>query len=315
MKLKPEESSSNRRFVWLGLVVFLLFLGSFLARGYLASYKNEAISKEADSVEYRRIVALAPSLVELIYLLGIEDRLVGISRFCNYPEEAKETPVVGGYLDLNFEKVLVLKPDCVLLLKEQKPVAEKLQSLGIDSILVDHGSIDGVIKSLSICGEAFNNTSKATTITSHMRDGISKIQNSVPNNSPRVLVCIGRDTASPFITKITAAGNKGVHQEYISIAGGENAYQGSVAFPTLSREKIIKQNPDIIIDLISDETWKNVGEKKLLQQWNQYQELNAVRNKQVILLHGDKHFIPGPRFVETLEIFSQTIQQYELPEE
>ena len=91
------------------------------------------------------------------------------------------------------------------------------------------------------------------------------------------------------------------------MAGGTNAYQGSIAYPSISREKLLQLNPDIIIELISEDAWKDLGRTKLLQQWSVYSELQAVQNQRIIFLHENKHVIPGPRFVDTLEAFSRAI--------
>ena len=91
------------------------------------------------------------------------------------------------------------------------------------------------------------------------------------------------------------------------MAGGVNAYQGQISYPAISREKLLQLNPDIIIELLTEENWKATDQAKLLQQWSNYPELKAVRDKKIIFLHENKHMIPGPRFVDTLEAFASAI--------
>lgn len=310
MKTQPSASQRSLRFLWLGVVVFLLFAGSYITRSYFSPSEKENLSATSDRVEYQRIVGLAPSIVEVIYELGIDDRLVGISRFCKHPPEATEKPVVGGFLDLNFEALVRLEPDCVILLEEQQSVADKLHELGIHSIILDHASTAGIIDSISILGDTFGSKKTAELILQDTKNRIQKIKSNQPTEKPTVLVCFGRDTNESQPSRITAAGNKGVHQEYITMAGGVNAYQGAVAYPVLSREKLIHLNPNIIIELVSEDDWKEKGKEKLTQQWQAYGEINAVKTQHIIFLHENKHMIPGPRFVDTLEAFSQPIQSY-----
>ena len=310
MKTQPPASQRSSRFLWLGVVIFCLFAGSYIARSYFSPAPKSTSPSPAEDRQYQRIVALAPSIVEIVYELGIDDRLVGVSRFCKHPAEVIEKPVVGGFLDLHFEALLRLAPDCVILLEEQQSVAQKLTELGIDSITLDHASTEGIIDSIAILGECFSSKQRAQSIRNQIETRINKVKAAQPNKKPTVLVCIGRDTSAQTPSSITAAGNKGVHQEYITMAGGTNAYQGAIAYPVLSREKLIHLDADIIIDLISEETWQAQGEATLLQQWQNYGELSAVKSQSILFLRENKHMIPGPRFVDTLETFSQFIKSY-----
>jgi len=295
----------------LGLLGLMLciFLSSYFLRQWLAS---EADNKQVSSdtqLKYHRIIGLSPSIVEVIYQLGKEDRLVGVSRFCNYPPKAKEKTVVGGHIDLDYEALLALKPDCVILLEEQRTLAKKLETMGIHTIILNHHSTQGVIESISLLGNAFQKQTHAEDIVFKIQTRLNTLTQQVRDTKkkPSILVCIERDTNSPFPDRVIAAGNKGVHQEYIDMAGGVNAYQGPVAYPLLSREKLIHLNPDIIIDLIREDVWKDKGQDALMKQWHAYSELKAVQSDSIIFLHEHKHMIPGPRFVDTLEIFAQAV--------
>lgn len=257
----------------------------------------------------QRIIALSPSIVEIVYLLCLDDRLVGVSRYSRFPPEAAEKPVVGGYLDLDFEHVIRLRPDCVLLLKEQDQLAERLHKLGIRTIAADHTSTTGIIDSIRAIGTAFQRGKEAESIITTIRGKTAALTRKPPaGEKPRVLVCIDRDTSAPRPERIIAAGNAGVHQEYISMAGGRNVYRGKIAYPVISREKLIQLNPDIIIELIPGKTWRRTGREKLLAQWSAFPELRAVRTGKIHFLHEDQHMIPGPRFPGTLRIFTEAIQ-------
>ena len=310
--MKPSTTSKfpSSRAIILVVAVALIFAGSyFVQRTFDPPPKDQPQS-------YQRIVALSPSAVEIIYQLDLNNTLVGVSRFCRYPEDASTKPVVGGYLDLDFEALLRLEPDCVILLNEQHLLVERLDQLGIKTISLDHASTNGIIDSIDALGNTLGKQSEASVITQDILNRIEKVtaQSQSISTKPRVLVCINRDTTSAQPDRIIAAGDAGVHQEYITMAGGINAYQGSIAYPSISREKLIEMNPDIIIDLIPEDTWKSIGKAKLLQQWSHYHELRAVSRQQIYFVHENKHMIPGPRFADTLEVFAQAIQASLSPE-
>ncbi|BDS08081.1 hypothetical protein NT6N_31210 [Oceaniferula spumae] len=294
------------RFLLILVGVIALFAASYFVRQLAQPRADNATTTNS----FHRIIALSPSAVEIIYQLGIEEDLVGVSRFCKHPPEASEKPVVGGYLDLDFEAVLRLKPDCVILLNEQHQIAERLEQLGIKTISVDHASTRGITDSITAFGAAFDRKEKAQALISNINSRVEKVTQRAKNlpTRPRVLVCIDRDTNSSQPDRVIAAGNAGVHQEYITLAGGVNAYQGSVAYPVVSREKLIELDPDIIIDLIQPDVWNKLGEAKLFSQWAAYSELKAVQNQRIIFVHENKHIIPGPRFTDTLDIFASAIQ-------
>ncbi|MGJ8678535.1 MAG: ABC transporter substrate-binding protein [Akkermansiaceae bacterium] len=310
MKLKPSAKQTIVCFVTLAAIASLFLLVSYLGEHVLSPAEaNESTAKQPEK-NYQRIVALAPSIVEVVYQLELDDELVGVSRFSKHPAEALKKPVVGGYIDLNFEAVVRLKPDCVILLEEQQAIAERLHQLGIDTLSVDHASTDGIIQSIHTIAENFAQVELAKSITRDMELRINQVKRKQTTPRPSVLIIIGRDTSLNAPSQVTIAGNKGVHQEYITIAGASNAYQGAIAYPVLSREKLIHLNPDIIIELTMKETWEKLGEETLRQQWQNFEELQAVKNDHIFFLHEDKHMIPGPRFVDTLEAISQIIHPH-----
>jgi len=289
-------------------VIIGVFLGSHIIRHQIRQ-SGETSNLAKPSTAYQRIVALSPSIVEIIYLLGLEEQLMGVARYSNYPAEAKNKPSVGGYIDLNYEKLLKLQPDCIILLKEQASLAKKLAQLGIHTIIVNHDHTRGIIESIKIIGNELGSPGKATQIVTDINttvdQQISEHQN-MPDQ-PRVLISISRDTTADHPAQVIIAGSAGFHRELVEMIGARNAYQGSVAFPMLSREKLIELNPDVIIDLVNTETWNKLGKQRLLSQWHSYQELKAVSNQRVIIIHGDQHLIPGPRFPQTLEHFARAI--------
>ena len=309
MNSQPVKSAYWLRIPIMVLVIIATFTGSHFLSLWISSNKDTKPTALTTHQNYQRIIALSPSSVEIVYQLGLDNRLVGVSRFCKFPADAANKPVVGGYLDLDFEAVLKLQPDCVILLKEQQAIADRLSDLNIKTIAIDHASTDGIASSIQTIGDTFGKTVQAEHIINNIQERIHAItlRNKQANTKPRVLVCISRDTAASYPDRIIAAGSAGVHQEYIYIAGGINAYQDNIAYPAISREKLLQLDPDIIIELINDDTWAKTGRQKLLQQWAAYSELKAVQNQRIIFLHENKHLIPGPRYVDTLEAFSQAI--------
>jgi iron complex transport system substrate-binding protein len=288
---------------WLVVVlVVVFFLGSYFARLWLAGGAESPMVSSEHLTSPQRIVGLAPSTVEVLYELGLGDQVVGVSRYCTYPPEALGKPKIAGFLDVDFEALVSLKPDCVVMVDSQHSLVDKINQLGIRTISAEHASVDGIINSFKkvgkACGKEKESIAKAKQMQAHIDATRKKLAD---QPKPRVLVCIERDPDSPRPDRVIAAGSGGFHRELINIAGGVNAYQGRIAYPVLSREKLLNLNPDVIIDLVRDEVFKKYKEEPLLQQWYAFGELNAVKNKRVVIIAGNQHLIPGPRFLDTLD--------------
>lgn len=313
MSPSPTKTKINSGAIVLSVMVVLLFVGSYLGRlsiGGGEGRAREAPPKDLNvkAAEPQRIVGLAPSTVEVLYELGLGDRVVGVSRYCTYPPEALEKPKIGGFVDVDFEMLVSLQPDCVVMVDSQHSLLEKMHQLGMRTVSAEHASVDGIIQSFKkigkACGKEQEAIEKANRMQAHVDATRQRLDGGV---RPRVLVCIERDPDSPRPDRVIAAGSGGFHRELIDIAGGVNAYQGKIAYPVLSREKLLHLNPDVIIDLVRDETFQKYKEEKLLKQWYAFGELNAVKNNRVVIIAGNQHLIPGPRFLKTLDAMAEAI--------
>ncbi|MFD2158276.1 ABC transporter substrate-binding protein [Rubritalea tangerina] len=277
--------------VILGLLALSLFVVSYHLR-----QQRSVSGGGADAT----IVCMAPSSGEVVFALGLGDQVVGVSSFAKYPKEALAKPKVGGYLDVDLEAIVRLKPQVVVLLKEQADLAEQIEGLGMGTLLVDHMSVEGILDSITKVGERFDRVDEAGSMRKELEAAVRSAR-ALGSSGKRVLMSIGREHGSGKIKGVVAAGAGGYHQELLDIAGFTNAYEGEENFPQLSREHLVRMNPDIIIDMVNQEDADRIGVEKLLSEWQSNDTLDAVRNGRVYLLVGDKHFVPGPRFIDTLE--------------
>ncbi len=129
---------------------------------------------------------MAPSLTETIYALGLGDRLVGATRYCLYPPEARAIPKVGGFLDPNFEAIIALKPDLVILLTEHERTLPGFQKLGLETHVVCHKNMAGIIDSLrSIAASAAWTTEAGTWLIISNRAWIESVKKPSGPNGPK----------------------------------------------------------------------------------------------------------------------------------
>jgi iron complex transport system substrate-binding protein len=251
---------------------------------------------------YRRIVSLSPSITECLFALGLGERVVGVTDFCEYPPEAQSRSKVGGYYDLNYEAIVALRPDLVVCLPEHAEYVRDLGRLGLLHLTVDHRQAATILESLKTIGRTCGASERAEALVRELRRRIETVQRrAIDERRPRVLVCVGRNLGSPTIDEVYIAGRRSFYDGLITLAGGVNVYDGPLAFPRLTGEGLLRLQPEIIIDTVTDPSEDDRPEAEVLQQWNSLADLPAVQQKRVFLFQEDFAVIPGPRFVQILE--------------
>lgn len=256
--------------------------------------------KPTSNVMPERIVSLAPNITETIYALGLEDKLVGVTSYCTYPEAARALRKVGGFGQINYEAIVSLKADLVILHKEYDADKTRLEGLGIPYLETGSYFIADILETIRSIGEACGAQDRAEKRIAQLNRRMTELE-TTSTHRPRVLIIFGSDGTGP----IQAFGPACIHNELLEIAGGKNVIEGSLPFSVLSKEAVIRLNPDIIIVLAPElessdgysGPWKNLG------------SVTAVQHNRVHVLTGDYTCIPGPRFIQTLEDFSEIIRQ------
>ncbi|MBN1351615.1 ABC transporter substrate-binding protein [candidate division KSB1 bacterium] len=257
----------------------------------------------------QRIISLSPSTTEILFALGLGDRVVGVTRYCTYPPEARKKATVGGYLDPNYEAIVMLKPDVVILLPEHQNAAAFLDELGIQHFTIDNKAIADILSAIRLVGETCGAREKAQKLLAdidRMMNSIQEQTKSLPR--PRVMICIGRPLNTGALEEVYIAGRGTSYDELIVAAGGSNAFSDKKpAYPMLSAEGIINVNPDIIIDLIADMEQKGLTESVALKEWQSVAGVNAVKNNRLYALSQSYSFVPGPRFIYLLRDLAHII--------
>src|SRR5262249_17819131 len=139
----------------------------------------------------QRIVSTAPSITETLFALGVGDRVVGVSRFCNYPPEVQKLPKVGDYIKPDVESVARLVPDLVILQQSQNDLGDRLNALHIAFIVVPHTTLDDIYTEIQLIGKVAGVPERSTNLIAQIRSSLDAIQakaRSMP--SPRVVVIV-----------------------------------------------------------------------------------------------------------------------------
>jgi iron complex transport system substrate-binding protein len=250
-----------------------------------------------------RIVSLAPNITETLYALGLEDKLVGVTTHCTYPEAARALPKVGGFGHFNYEAIVGAHPDLVILHKEYDIEKARLNGLGIPTLETGSYFIADILETINNVGNACGVPDRAENLMNQLRQRMTELK-APGNKRPRVLLLFGSDGAGP----LQAFGPECIHNELLEIAGGKNVIEGKLPFSVISKEALIRLNPDLIIILAPE--LENSGDYS--RSWRNLESVNAVRHDRIHVLTADYTCIPGPRFIQTLEDFAGIIRQNNL---
>lgn len=294
------------------LILLTIFLGGVGFSGFTFSspggfplrlkddLKREVVIKSKP----QRIISLAPSLTEILFALGLEKRIVGVTSFCNYPANAKKKGKVGSYSNPNLEKIISLRPDLVLA-TQGNPLSliKRLEKLKITTFAVDPQDVGEVIKTIKKIARITSAVRKGRKLTNKMEKKLKRIVSRTKgrseNDKPKVFLML-------WDNPLISAGDKTLLHNLVILAGGRNVAAGSPSnYPIYNVERLLKQDPDVLILIGMGKDWqyklKQIKKNKILR------ELKAVKKNKIYLIDPDLVNRPGPRIIKGLEKLSKII--------
>jgi iron complex transport system substrate-binding protein len=245
----------------------------------------------------QRIVSLAPSNTEILFALGLGDKVVGVTDQDDYPPEAAEKEKVGGYINPDIEKIVALKPDLVLVAYgTSMDVIDSMVGLGLTVFGIKTTDLNDLLNDITTVGKITGKEAKATALTSEMENTIKAVaaKTAELQQRPRVFYIVGN---GPLWT----AGSGTFINELIEKAGGVNICENITGYSEVSLEYVVACNPQIIIT----SSWPGVYEWAMNST-----ELGITDARQsgcVYTCDDDLVQRPGPRLVEGLEWFAHFI--------
>jgi iron complex transport system substrate-binding protein len=254
----------------------------------------------------KRIVSTAPSITEALFALGLGDEVVGVSRFCNFPPSVQKLPKVGTYLAPDVEAIARLAPDLVVLQRISSELTDRLHALHINFIEVPHGTLNDVYTGIALIAKAAAVPERAGILNDRIKHGLTAIHEKAKElPSPRVLVIVNRRPG--ILAELTAVGPENYLQQLLEIAGGTNvlAEPGLPMYPRISLETVLRDDPDVILDLSGQqesEAERKAASAQVLALWSQETQLTAVRKGLVIVGTSNALLVPGPRAPEAARL-------------
>jgi len=275
----------------------------------VAGCKHEdAATPPTSQTTAERIIAYAPSSVEIIAALGAVDRLVAVGSFCNYPPEAAKLPKVGGLFNPDLEAMVKLQPDLVVMRGNNQSVQRLCQGNGITIYHDQTEDLSDIYTTIRELGALLGRREEANDLIRDMQARLDTISAAVADlPRPRVLFVVGRRDPDALASVMTAGDGTFVH-EIITLAGGENIFANlAMDYPEISLEAILAARPDVIIEAMPESDPGAELEARVRAQWSSLGKMPAVEDGRVYVLTDDHTLIPSPRVVQTVATVAELL--------
>jgi ABC-type Fe3+-hydroxamate transport system substrate-binding protein len=291
---EADDSMMKRR--QQGILTGMPFMANIASRTFV----DDASRKLYFATPPQRVVSLAPSITEMLFALGLDDQIVGVTNFCNFPPAAATKPKIG-YTHPNLESLLALRPDMVAAPSDflRADALTKLDELKIPVFILRARSLEDVLSHIQLLGRIFDRSAAADAVTQHMRERLVQIVRQLESAKRRRVLYVL--SSQPLIT---VGPDSYIHQMIGLVHGINIAAATSGAYPRLNMETVLKENPEVLIFPVGSTEGVPESER---QTWNRWTGLSAVQHQRLHVVSSDALNRPGPRVVEGLEQLARAI--------
>jgi len=287
----------------------LLIISCWMGAGVTMFGPRQGLARSSAPLPDRadRIVSLAPNITEILFAIGLGDKITGVTLDSDYPPDAAAKPKVGTFWQPDIEAVVAARPDLVITLgfEQQKNLAERLKRIGYNGLTVNIEKVSDLFAAIENIGIAVGRQRQANELISRIRTKLRQLASLVGTEAKvRVLWVVQREP-------LRVAGRDTFVNEMIELAGGENAIGPTVhKYPPIGSEQVIACNADVIIEsAMSSEDIENQRDRAL-RHWSKFKYLPAVANRRVFVISGDTVSRLGPRLYEGTETIARYLRPH-----
>ena len=279
-----------------------------LAALVVVHYHNRGKTSENNSIGFvsnpSRIVSLAPNLTEILFALGLDERVVSVSGDSDYPADASSRRKLGTFWAPDIEAVIASKPDLIITLwfEQQKSVAESLKRLGYKALTLRIEKIEELFTSIEKIGAATGCEKRAGQLVKNIDEQLSDLREQLAlANKVRVLWVIQ-------IEPLRVAGRNTFINELIELAGGENAIGATIAkYPQIGTEELLVCDAEVIIQSAMGAGDIPAQQKAAETFWGRWPGLPAVKNNRIYVVQPDTILRLGPRLPQGLRLVARCL--------
>ena len=251
----------------------------------------------------QRIITLSPSINEIVFALGSGKDIVANTQYCNFPEESKQIPKVGGYANVSLEKILIAKPSLILSQDYDEKLVSNIKKLNLNIKTFKTDNLNSIKLTINSIAELLNKEEKANILVESINKSLKNIENIISDKKILIVISPRKD-----LNKIIyIAGNNLYFNDIIEISGNKNAYvSSSLSQAIVNVEKIIKMNPDIIIMLAPYINQRNISHDDLKKSWLDL-PISATKKGNIYIIDKEYAGIPSNRVVNFIKDFKDIL--------
>jgi iron complex transport system substrate-binding protein len=287
---------------WWLLLIALFLLSTGLVISGIRQSQKQAPTALPENAE--RIVSLAPSLTEILFALGLGDKITGVTLNCDYPPEALQKPKVGSYWQPDTEAVIAAKPDLVITLRipQHENIANSLKGLGYRVLVLKIEKIKELPIAIREIGITTGSEQNAEKLIENINNKLDSLKSKY--SSPNKLKVLWVIQTEP----LRVVGRNTFINELIELLGAGNAIGPTIQqYPPISTEELLACNAEIIIQSAMGKADISVQQQQAEVFWNQWPGLAAVKNKKVYVVDSDTVLRLGPRLPQGIEMIGQRL--------
>lgn len=238
----------------------------------------------------QRIVTVAPSLTEIVFALGLGDRVVGVGDYSEWPPEVFSKPRIGGLFDVRLEKIVELQPDLAILLPSEERLARQMRELGVEVLTVEHETLRDVEEAMLAVARRAGVSEAGEELAERFREQLAADPLAA---APTVLLTLTREEGE--LGNVLVAGPDTFYAELLDRLGVTNAFESAgISYPQVGAEEIVRRAPHAIVELQPDVLSRR-AQRELLDDWRQLPGLPAATLGCLRVITGDHTLLPGPR--------------------
>lgn len=254
----------------------------------------------------QRIVCGSPAVTEIVFALGCGDRVVGVSDFSTFPPDAEGKTRIGGWINPNRERLLVLEPDIIVTQGAHETLAGFAHKYGIRFHAVELDTLEEIRSGIESIAAAVGVPRKGRDLAARVQRDIALLRQQLAGQKPkRVFLLFGRSPGN--LRSLTTVGPESFLHQLIEAMGGTNIFADTRgAYPEVSKESVLMRQPEVILE-VHPGGLPDAQLSRMRADWDALSALPAVQRDRVHYLTNDFLLLPGPRIVHTARVLAEAL--------
>lgn len=288
---------------WIAVAALAWALGSDPATARVETREPSSTVQQTP----HRIVSLVPAVTEMLFAIGAGDAVIGVSNFDHYPPAVESRTRVGALVDPDFERILALRPDLVIVYGTQNDLVARLGRASVPVFNYEHAGLPDITSTIRKLGDRIGRSADAKREADRIEAGLAEFRRRASGQPrPKTALIFERDAGS--LRGMFASAGIGFLHDMLEIAGGADAF-GDVQRQSLqlSVEMLLARAPEVILELRPDEGWSADRLAREREVWKALASVPAIRSNRFYILADQRVLVPGPRVVEGVQLMFEAL--------